>query len=155
MGQGLRQGPLQARQQLVLLVAHVLAQHLVAIVAGSGGKRWTDASLLTLVRRAWPFRNLGEASFRAVLDMLTGRFDTGTSRVPARLDWDRTTGEVTARPSALMIATLCGGLVGAVVELAEREPLTGAGVDQTLHVGLQVGALGENETDVVPHGAPL
>ena len=89
----------------------VLAQHLVAIVSGSGGKTWTDASLLALVRRAWPFRDLGEASFRSVLDMLAGRFDSGTSRVPARLDWDRTTGEVTARPSALMIATGNGGTI--------------------------------------------
>ena len=89
----------------------VLAQHLVAIVAGSGGATWTDASLLALVRRAWPFRDLGEASFRAILDMLSGRFDTGTSRVPARLDWDRTSGVVTARPAALMIATGNGGTI--------------------------------------------
>jgi ATP-dependent Lhr-like helicase len=89
----------------------VLAQQLVAIVAGSPDHAWTDVSLQALARRAWPFRNLGEASFRAVLDMLSGRFDTGTSRVPARLDWDRASGTVTARPSALMIATGNGGTI--------------------------------------------
>lgn len=47
----------------------VLAQHLVSLGCTA---RWTRAGALTLVRRAWLYRGLSEASFNDVLDYLAG-----------------------------------------------------------------------------------
>ncbi|WP_435299848.1 DNA glycosylase AlkZ-like family protein [Timonella sp. A28] len=87
----------------------VLAQHLVAMVAAEDIS-YEDA--LALVRRSAPFSSLGEATFRAVLDMLSGRYpseDFGELR--ARIVWDRTTNILSARPGALRLATTSGGTI--------------------------------------------
>ncbi len=43
------------------------------------------------------------------------------------------------------------GAVGAAVPVAEGEAPPGVGVDEPFAVGLELGALGEEETDVVLH----
>lgn len=76
----------------------VLAQHLVSACLEGEQDR---AHLLSLVRRAWPYRSLGAGPFDAVLDMLSGRLpgdDQGELR--PRLVWDRASDRLRARGGA-------------------------------------------------------
>ncbi|ROS77166.1 DEAD/DEAH box helicase [Cellulomonas sp. PhB143] len=87
----------------------VLAQQVVAMVAQED---WTIDDLAAVVRRAAPYSALGDASLRAVLDMLAGRYpseDFGELR--PRIVWDRTTDVLTARPGALRLAVTSGGTI--------------------------------------------
>ncbi|MCF4122978.1 DEAD/DEAH box helicase [Antribacter sp. KLBMP9083] len=87
----------------------VLAQQIVASLAVD---EWDEADLLALVRRAAPFGGLGDATWRAVLDMLAGRYpseDFGELR--ARIVWDRITGLLSGRPGALRLAATSGGTI--------------------------------------------
>src|SRR5262249_7025171 len=76
-----------------------LAQQVVALVAG---EPWDVPALYTLVRRAYPFRDLTPAAFEAVLEMVSGRYrfapraedgpGMATSTLVAlqpRVSWDR------------------------------------------------------------------
>ena len=51
----------------------VLAQQIVAMVAV---EEWYVPDLLNLVRRAYPYEEMAEDTFRLVLDMLAGKYDT-------------------------------------------------------------------------------
>src|SRR5690606_1609897 len=65
----------------------VLAQQVVAMVAVDD---WTVDDLARVVRRAAPFANLGDATLRAVLDMLAGRYPSEEfGELRPRLVWDR------------------------------------------------------------------
>ncbi|NLE72148.1 MAG: ATP-dependent helicase [Actinomycetales bacterium] len=87
----------------------VLAQQVVAMVAVDD---WTVDDLARVVRRAAPFANLGDATLRAVLDMLAGRYPSEEfGELRPRLVWDRATGRLTARPGALRLATTSGGTI--------------------------------------------
>ena len=87
----------------------VLAQQVVAMVAVDD---WTVAALAALVRRAAPFAGLGDATLRAVLDMLAGRYPSEEfAELRARIVWDRTTDVLTARPGALRLAVTSGGTI--------------------------------------------
>ena len=87
----------------------VLAQHVVSMVAMDD---WTVPDLLALVRSADPYRTLPEDAFRAVLDMLAGRYpaDEFASLRP-RLNWDRATDVLSGRPGAQRIAVTSGGTI--------------------------------------------
>ncbi|MCL1800370.1 MAG: DEAD/DEAH box helicase, partial [Promicromonosporaceae bacterium] len=87
----------------------VLAQQVVAALAVD---EWTAPELLKVMRRAYPFGELGDATWYAVLDMLAGRYpseDFGELR--ARITWDRATGVLTGRPGALRLAATSGGTI--------------------------------------------
>ncbi len=87
----------------------VLAQHIVSMVAMED---WTVAELMALVRSAGPYRSLPEEAFRAVLDMLAGRYpadDFATLR--PRLNWDRATDVLSGRPGAQRVAVTSGGTI--------------------------------------------
>jgi ATP-dependent Lhr-like helicase len=87
----------------------VLAQQVVAALATDD---WDAGELLTLFRRAHPYAGLGDATWRAVLDMLAGRYpseDFGELR--ARIVWDRATGRLSGRPGALRLAATSGGTI--------------------------------------------
>lgn len=87
----------------------VLAQQVVAMLAMDD---WTTDDMVALMRYAAPYSTLGDASFTAVLDMLSGRFpseDFGELR--ARIVWDRVTNTLSARPGALRLATTSGGTI--------------------------------------------
>ncbi|MDR0946048.1 MAG: DEAD/DEAH box helicase, partial [Bifidobacteriaceae bacterium] len=87
----------------------VLAQQIVAAVAMD---EWTAADLYALVRRAAPYAHLGERTFEAVLDMLSGRYPSADfGDLKARLVWDRDTGELTPRPGAARLAIVSGGTI--------------------------------------------
>lgn len=62
----------------------VLCQHLVGLAIGEA---WTPTDALTLVRRAYCYRNLTEDDFARCLDYLSGRHADGTTWLPARLGW--------------------------------------------------------------------
>ena len=65
----------------------VLAQQIVAMVAVED---WSLEELSAVVRRASPFSGLGEATLRAVLDMLAGRYPSEEfAELRPRLVWDR------------------------------------------------------------------
>nr|WP_311836094.1 ATP-dependent helicase [Cellulomonas fimi] len=87
----------------------VLAQQIVAMVAVED---WTVTELATVVRRSAPFVGLGDATLRAVLDMLAGRYPSEEfGELRARVVWDRTTDVLTARPGALRLAVTSGGTI--------------------------------------------
>jgi ATP-dependent helicase Lhr and Lhr-like helicase len=87
----------------------VLAQQVVAMVAVDD---WALDDLARLVRRAAPFRDLGEGTLRAVLDMLAGRYPSEEfAELRPRLVWDRSNGVLTGRPGALRLAVTSGGTI--------------------------------------------
>ena len=87
----------------------VLAQQVVAMVAVED---WTVTELAAVVRRAAPYTGLGDATLRAVLDMLAGRYPSEEfGELRARIVWDRTIDVLTARPGALRLAVTSGGTI--------------------------------------------
>ena len=87
----------------------VLAQQVVAMVAVED---WAVEDVATVVRRAASFTDLGEATLRAVLDMLAGRYPSEEfAELRPRLVWDRATGVLSARPGALRLAATSGGTI--------------------------------------------
>ena len=88
----------------------VLAQQVVAIV--SEGEGIGEQALFELVRRAAPFAELPEASFRGVLDMLSGRYPSEEfAELRPRLTWDRMEGRLLPRAGAKRIAVVNGGTI--------------------------------------------
>ena len=87
----------------------VLAQQVVAMVAVAD---WTVKDLAVVVRRSAPFAGLGDASLRAVLDLLSGRYPSEEfAELRPRIVWDRTTGVLSGRPGALRLAVTSGGTI--------------------------------------------
>ncbi|MDM7832076.1 ATP-dependent helicase [Cellulomonas edaphi] len=87
----------------------VLAQQVVAMVAVED---WTVDELSAVVRRAAGFARLGDATLRAVLDMLAGRYPSEDfAELRPRIVWDRVTDVLTARPGALRLAVTSGGTI--------------------------------------------
>ncbi|GIG21900.1 DEAD/DEAH box helicase [Cellulomonas chitinilytica] len=87
----------------------VLAQQVVAMVAVED---WELDELATVVRRASPFAALGDATLRAVLDMLAGRYPSEEfAELRPRIVWDRVRDVLTARPGALRLAVTSGGTI--------------------------------------------
>nr|WP_024288761.1 DEAD/DEAH box helicase [Cellulomonas sp. KRMCY2] len=87
----------------------VLSQQIVAMVAVDD---WTVEQLATLVRRSAPFAELGDATLRAVLDMLAGRYPSEEfAELRPRIVWDRSTGVLTGRPGSLRLAVTSGGTI--------------------------------------------
>jgi ATP-dependent Lhr-like helicase len=87
----------------------VLAQQVIATLAVAD---WTADNLLGMMRRAHPYATLGEATWKAVLDMLAGRYPSEDfAGLRARIVWDRETGVLSARPGALRLAVISGGTI--------------------------------------------
>jgi ATP-dependent Lhr-like helicase len=87
----------------------VLCQHLVAqTVAGDT----TADELYALTRRAAPYSTLSRAVFDETLDMLSGRYPSDLfAELRPRLNWDRATGEITARPGARQLVVANPGTI--------------------------------------------
>ncbi len=87
----------------------VLAQHLVAMAAMDD----LDADgVFDLVRGAMPFRDLTRSTFESVLDMLTGRYPSDDfAELRPRLVWDRSTGAITPRSNARILAVTNPGTI--------------------------------------------
>ncbi len=87
----------------------VLAQQIVAMCAVD---EWNVDELLALVRRCANFSELGDDSFTAVLDLLSGRYPSDEfAGLRPRLVWDRIAGTVRARDGAGRIAITNGGTI--------------------------------------------
>ncbi|WP_163275667.1 DEAD/DEAH box helicase [Cellulomonas iranensis] len=87
----------------------VLAQQVVAMVAVDD---WPLDDLARVVRRAAPFATLGEATLRAVLDMLAGRYPSEDfAELRPRIVWDRVADVLSGRPGALRLAVTSGGTI--------------------------------------------
>jgi ATP-dependent Lhr-like helicase len=87
----------------------VLAQQVVAMVAMED---WEVDRLERVVRRAAPFAELPRSALEAVLDMLSGRYPSDEfAELRPRLNWDRATGRLTARPGAQRLAVTSGGTI--------------------------------------------
>ena len=87
----------------------VLAQQIVAMVAVED---WSLDELSAVVRRASPFSGLGEATLRAVLDMLAGRYPSEEfAELRPRIVWDRVRDVLSGRPGALRLAVTSGGTI--------------------------------------------
>ena len=68
--------------------------------------------LFELVRRAYPYAELGRASFESVLDMLAGRYPSDDfAELRPRVIWDRVTGELAPRGNARMLAVTNPGTI--------------------------------------------
>jgi len=87
----------------------VLAQQVVAIVSmGEINKN----ELLGLVRGAAPLSQLSETSFDSVIDMLSGRYPSDAfAELRPRINWDRTTGMLSAHKGARHLALINGGTI--------------------------------------------
>jgi ATP-dependent Lhr-like helicase len=87
----------------------VLCQQLVALTVS--GDTTADA-LYEVVRRAAPYADLSRAVFDETLDMLAGRYPSDLfAELRPRINWDRATGEVTARPGARQLAVTNPGTI--------------------------------------------
>jgi len=86
----------------------VLAQQLVAEVAV---RDWQVHELLQMVRCAWPYRELGEDRFLAVVRMLADGYSTRRGRRSALIFYDAINGLVRGRPAARLTALQNGGAI--------------------------------------------
>jgi len=86
----------------------VLAQQIVAEVAC---REWSEAALFALVKRAYPFADLGEDAFRDVVRMLAEGFTTRRGPRSAYLHRDAVNGVLRARRGARLTAITSGGAI--------------------------------------------
>ena len=87
----------------------VLAQQIVAAVAVD---EWDVDALLALVRRCANFAELSDDVFRAVLDLLAGRYPSDRfAGLRPRVVWDRVQDQVRAREGAQRVAITSGGTI--------------------------------------------
>jgi len=96
----------------------ILAQQLVAATAAEG--EWTTDDLYSLVRRAYPYRNLERARFDAVVEMLAHGFATTRGRRGAHLHHDPVEQKLRPRRGAKLAAITSGG---AIPDVADYEVL--------------------------------
>ncbi len=103
----------------------ILAQQLVALAAMDA---WSIPDLYSLIRRAYPFRDLTPAALEATLEMISGRYrftatddladDTGKTVRPGtlealqpRVSWDRVHNRLLALPGSQHLALTSGGTI--------------------------------------------
>src|SRR2546430_1137655 len=87
----------------------VLAQQLVAMCAMD---EWKVDEMAALVRRAYPFSELGPRAFESVLDMLSGRYPSDEfAELRPRVVGDRVNGTVRGRAGAQRLAVTNPGTI--------------------------------------------
>jgi ATP-dependent helicase Lhr and Lhr-like helicase len=86
----------------------VLAQQIVAEVAA---REWDEEGLFTLLRGAYPYRNLTREEFGEVVRMLAEGYSTRRGRHGALIFHDAVNHVVRARPSARLTAITSGGTI--------------------------------------------
>jgi ATP-dependent Lhr-like helicase len=98
----------------------ILAQQIVALVASVTGKTGDSPSadsgideddLFHLVRRAYPYRNLGREEFEQIIEILSEGISSRTGRRSAYLHRDRQRGRLRARRGARLSAITNGGAI--------------------------------------------
>ncbi|HEX3535353.1 MAG TPA: DEAD/DEAH box helicase [Stellaceae bacterium] len=86
----------------------VLAQQ---VVAESAAQEWREDNLFTLMRRAWPYRELPRADFAAIVEMLGEGFSTRRGRRGALIHHDAVNGMIRGRRGARITALTSGGTI--------------------------------------------
>ncbi len=87
----------------------VLAQQIVAMVSVHD---WEAGALFDLVRRAYPYQRLTPDLYRAVLEMLSGRYPSAAFReLRPRIAWDRVHDRLAALPGSRLLAIRNGGTI--------------------------------------------
>ncbi len=87
----------------------VLSQQLVAHVVATPS---TADELFEIARRAAPYADLTRAVFDETLDMLAGRYPSDLfAELRPRVNWDRSTGDVSPRPGSLQLAVANAGTI--------------------------------------------
>src|SRR5437764_1468193 len=87
----------------------VLAQQIVAMCALD---EWEVEKLGRVVRRAYPYSDLGPRAFDSVLDMLSGRYPSDQFvELRPRIVWDRVAGKVRGRAGAQRLAVTNAGTI--------------------------------------------
>ncbi|HEU4505895.1 MAG TPA: DEAD/DEAH box helicase, partial [Nitrospira sp.] len=86
----------------------ILAQQLVA---ASASHTWTEAQLYSLVRRAFPYRELERSEFDRIVQMLAEGISTNRGRGLAYLHHDRIHHTVKGRRAARLAAITSGGAI--------------------------------------------
>jgi ATP-dependent Lhr-like helicase len=86
----------------------ILAQQLVA---ASAGQSWAEDDLFTLVRRAYPYRELERSDFDRIVQMLAEGISTNRGRGLAYLHRDRIHHTVKGRRGARLAAITSGGAI--------------------------------------------
>src|SRR6202165_1458340 len=87
----------------------VLAQQIVAMCAMDD---WDVEALGRVVRRAYPYSDLGPRAFESVLDMLSGRYPSDDfAELRPRIVWDRVAGTVRGRAGAQRLAVTNPGTI--------------------------------------------
>jgi ATP-dependent Lhr-like helicase len=87
----------------------VLAQQVVAMCAMD---EWRVDDLASLVRRAYPYSDLGPRALESVLDMLSGRYPSDEfAELRPRIVWDRVAGTVRGRAGAQRLAVTNPGTI--------------------------------------------
>src|SRR5712664_3268325 len=87
----------------------VLAQQVVAMCAMD---EWSIEDLGRVVRRAYPYSDLGPRAFESVLDMLSGRYPSDDfAELRPRIVWDRVAGKVRGRAGAQRLAVTNPGTI--------------------------------------------
>ncbi len=87
----------------------VLAQQVVAMCAMD---EWDVDELGRVIRRAYPYSDLGPRAFESVLDMLSGRYPSDQFvELRPRIAWDRVAGKVRGRAGAQRLAVTNPGTI--------------------------------------------
>ncbi|HEV2036062.1 MAG TPA: DEAD/DEAH box helicase [Candidatus Dormibacteraeota bacterium] len=87
----------------------VLAQQVVAMCAMD---EWRVDELARIVRRAYPYSELGPRAFESVLDMLSGRYPSDEfAELRPRIVWDRVAGTLRGRAGAQRLAVTNAGTI--------------------------------------------
>jgi ATP-dependent helicase Lhr and Lhr-like helicase len=86
----------------------VLAQQIVAEVAA---REYGEDELYALIRRAWPYRNLAQEDFAAVVEMLAEGFTTRRGRRGALIHHDGVNRLLRGRRGARLTALTSGGTI--------------------------------------------
>ena len=86
----------------------ILAQQ---IVAAAASEDWAFDDLLTMVRRAYPYRNLTRDQFEDVVRMLADGIATRRGRRGAHIYYDAINGTIKGRRGARLNAMTCGGAI--------------------------------------------
>src|SRR5262249_31638460 len=116
----------------------VLAQQIVALVAGEPEAGLPVARALELARRAYPFATLTHDVLVSVLDMLSGKFPSDElAALRPRLSWDRAADRLFPRRDARLIALTSGGTIPDrglyAVHLGEGGPRIGELDEEMVH----------------------
>ncbi|HZO77018.1 MAG TPA: DEAD/DEAH box helicase [Solirubrobacteraceae bacterium] len=89
----------------------ILAQQIVAEVAGRGEDGMGEEELFALTRRAWPYRNLTSAQFEEILELVSSGIETGRGRRLAYLHRDRVNRRLRGRRGARLASLTSGGAI--------------------------------------------